>query len=179
MTSPLDKPADLHSEIPIQVLLGLFGCFLVLLEGALAQWTIFFAAAPLITLVYIFYMKLFFASRLSLPVIFLIGLFFELMFWEMLGTTATAFYLAGLLTQWRAPFLTHSGFLAIWSHFCLLVVFVTLFKFIIYLLFFLSLPDMSAIFLQIGMTILLFPICYVLLKSAASTGAKIMSGYAK
>ena len=60
MTSPLDRPAELSSPLPIQILLAIFGCFLVLLEGAFAQWKVFFASAPLLVLAYVFYMNLFF-----------------------------------------------------------------------------------------------------------------------
>jgi hypothetical protein len=45
---------------------------------------------------------------------------------------------------------------------------------VIYFIAYLSLPAISDIFLQVGMTILLFPIFYVLLVSAASAGQFIL-----
>ncbi|MBL6604932.1 MAG: hypothetical protein ISQ23_03455 [Alphaproteobacteria bacterium] len=174
MTSPLDRPAELSSPIPIQVLLALFGCFLVLLEGAFAQWQVFFVAAPLLVLAYVFYMNLFFSNQLSIIAAFLIGLFSELMFFETLGMNATALALVALITRWRSPILIHSDFLEIWSAFSLIVLFFSSFKMTIYLLAYLSLPAISDIFLQAGMTILLFPIFYVLLVSAASAGQFIL-----
>ena len=39
----LDRPADLQSVLPIQVLCALGGLFMVLVEGALAHWSIFIA----------------------------------------------------------------------------------------------------------------------------------------
>ena len=47
---PLDRPADLQSVLPIQVLCALGGLFMVLVEGALAHWSIFHSSAPLIAL---------------------------------------------------------------------------------------------------------------------------------
>ncbi len=168
MVSPLERPADLDSPLPQQVLLAFFGCFLVLIEGAFAQWTVFFAAAPMITLVYIYYMNLFHASRLSVLAVFIMGLFSELMFWQALGVNATSFCLATLLTRLRAPQLVHADFLEIWSAFSLLVIFVCVFRLVAYAVFYISVPDIEAVFLQAGMTILLFPVFYVLLFSAAS-----------
>ena len=174
MTSPLDRPAELSSPLPIQILLAIFGCFLVLLEGAFAQWKVFFASAPLLVLAYVFYMNLFFANRLSIIAVFLMGLFSELMFFEMLGMNATALALVAMLTRWRSPVLIHNEFLEIWSAFSLIVLFYSGFKITVYLLAYLSLPNLSDIFLQAGMTILLFPVFYVLLVSAASAGQFIL-----
>ena len=42
---PLDKPADLQSVLPVQILCGLAGLLFVLFEGALAQWSIFYNSA--------------------------------------------------------------------------------------------------------------------------------------
>ncbi len=46
MSSPLERPAELSSPLPIQILLAIFGCFLVLLEGAFAQWQVFLPLRP-------------------------------------------------------------------------------------------------------------------------------------
>ena len=96
------------------------------------------------------------------------------MFFETLGMNATALALVALITRWRSPILIHSDFLEIWSAFSLIVLFFSSFKMTIYLLAYLSLPAISDIFLQAGMTILLFPIFYVLLVSAASAGQFIL-----
>jgi len=160
MSGPLDRPAELGSPLPVQVLLAIFGCFLVLLEGAFAQWKVFFASAPLLTLAYVFYMNLFFSNQLSIVSVFIMGLFSELMFFEMPGLNATALVLAATLTRWRSISLIHSDFIEIWSAFSLIALF--------------GLPDMRDIFVQTGMTILLFPIFYVLLVSAVSASQLIL-----
>lgn len=174
MTSPLEQPAELSSPLPLQILLALFGCFLVLLEGAFAQWKVFFASAPLLSLAYVFYMNLFYANRLSIIAVFMIGIFSELMFFQMLGLNATALSLVAVITRWRSPYLIHNEFLEIWSAFSLIVLFYSGFKIFIYVLAYLDLPDLSDVFLQAGMTILLFPIFYVLMVSAAATGQIVL-----
>ena len=174
MSGPLDRPAELGSPLPVQVLLAIFGCFLVLLEGAFAQWKVFFASAPLLTLAYVFYMNLFFSNQLSIVSVFIMGLFSELMFFEMPGLNATALVLAATLTRWRSISLIHSDFIEIWSAFSLIALFFSGFKIVIYAVSFFGLPDMRDIFVQTGMTILLFPIFYVLLVSAVSASQLIL-----
>ena len=97
---PLDKPADLQSVLPVQVLCALAGMFLVLVEGALAHWSIFHSSAPLIALCYIYFMQIAYPFRLSLLAVLFMGLFSEIMFYHMLGTNCTAFIAAALVTQW-------------------------------------------------------------------------------
>ncbi len=167
-SNPLDRPAELDSPLPVQILLGLSGCFMVLIEGALGEWTVFYSSAPMVTLAFIFYMNLFYPSRLSILAVFVMGLFSELMFWQMLGVNATAYCMVALLTRWRASVLLHADFLEIWSAFSLLTFFVSSFELLAYVLFYFSAPDLTDIFLQAGMTILLFPVIYVLIMSAVS-----------
>ena len=88
---PLDRPADLQSVLPIQVLCALGGLFMVLVEGALAHWSIFHSSAPLIALCYIYFMQIAYPFRLSLLAVLFMGLFSEIMFYHMLGTNCTAF----------------------------------------------------------------------------------------
>ena len=175
MSAPLDNPAELHSPLPLQILLGVFGCFLVLLEGALAQWRVFFAAVPLITLGYVYYMSLFYASRLSLLAVFIIGLFAEMMFWQMFGTISTSLCIAAWIVRWRAPLLQHAEFIEIWSNFSLIVLLVSMLRLLIYGLVYVSLPDLSLLAVQMGMSILLFPVMYVVLISAASLGEILLN----
>ena len=46
MSSPLERPAELSSPLPIQILLAIFGCFLVLLEGRLPNGRSFLPLRP-------------------------------------------------------------------------------------------------------------------------------------
>ena len=73
---PLDKPADLQSVLPVQVLCALGGLLFVLFEGALAQWSIFYNSVPLLALCYIYFMYIAYPFRLSLLAVLLMGVFF-------------------------------------------------------------------------------------------------------
>ena len=170
---PLDKPADLQSVLPVQVLCALGGMFLVLVEGALAHWSIFHSSAPLIALSYIYFMQIAYPVRLSLLAVLFMGLFSEIMFYNMLGTNCTAFIIAAIVTQWRAAMLRDADFIELWANFSLICILTGLIKIIVYFINYFSTPDLSSLLQQTGMTALLFPVCYVVLVSVSSVMSKL------
>ena len=172
---PLDKPADLQSVLPVQILCALGGLLFVLFEGALAQWSIFYNSAPLLALCYIYFMYIAYPFRLSLLAVLLMGVFSEVMFFQMLGANSIAFVIAALVTQWRASHLADADFIELWANFSLIVILVGTIKLVIYLISHFSLPDLSSLLQQTGMTVLLFPTFYVVLVSLSSVLVKIMS----
>ena len=172
---PLDRPADLQSVLPVQILCALAGLFFVLFEGALAQWSIFYGSAPSLALCYIYFMFIAYPFRLSFFAVLLMGVFSEIMFFQMLGTNSVAFIIAALVTQWRASYLSDADFIEFWGNFSLIVILVGVLKLMIYFISYFSLPDLSALLQQTGMTILLFPVFYVVLVSLSSVLIKIMS----
>ena len=170
---PLDKPADLQSVLPVQVLCALAGMFLVLAEGALAHWSIFHSSAPQVALSYIYFMQIAYPFRLSLLAVLFMGLFSEIMFYHMLGTNCTAFIIAALLTQWRAAVLRDTDFIELWANFSLICILTGIIKTVVYFISYFSMPDLSFLLQQIGMTALLFPVCYVVLVSVSSVLSKL------
>ncbi|MBT6123456.1 MAG: hypothetical protein HOH48_08830, partial [Candidatus Puniceispirillum sp.] len=48
-----------HSEVSGRFLIGFVGIILVLFEGALASWPIFYGAVPLLSLIFIYWMTLY------------------------------------------------------------------------------------------------------------------------
>ena len=172
---PLDRPADLQSVLPVQILCALGGLFFVLFEGALAQWSIFYGSAPLLALCYIYFMFIAYPFRLSLLSVLLMGIFSEIMFFQMLGTNSVAFIIAALVTQWRASYLSDADFIEVWANLSLTVILVGIVKLVIYFISYFSVPDLSALLQQTGMTILLFPIFYVVLVSLSSVLVKVLS----
>ena len=172
---PLDKPADLQSVLPVQILCALGGLFFVLFEGALAHWSIFHNSAPLLALCYIYFMFIAYPFRLSLLAVLLMGLFSEVMFFQMLGANSIAFVIAALVTQWRASYLVDADFIELWANFSLIVILVGAIKLVIYFISHFSAPDLSSLLQQTGMTVLLFPIFYVVLVSLSSVLSKIMA----
>ena len=172
---PLDKPANLQSVLPVQILCTLGGFFFVLFEGALAHWSIFYNSAPLLALGYIYFMHIAYPFRLSLLAVLLMGLFSEIMFFQMLGATSMSFVIAALVTQWRASYLADADFIELWANFSLIVILVGTVKMMIYFVSHFTVPDLSSLLQQTGMTVLLFPIFYVVLVSLSSVLVKIMS----
>jgi len=170
---PLDKPADLQPVLPVHVLCALGGMFLVLVEGALAHWSIFHSSAPLLALCYIYFMQVAYPFRLSLLAVLIMGLFSEIMFYQMLGTNSTAFVVAALVTQWRATVLRDADFIELWANFSLIAILTGGLKIVVYFISHFSVPDLSSLLQQTGMTALLFPVCYVVLVSVTSVLAKI------
>ena len=174
-SGPLDRPADLQSVLPIQVLCALGGLFMVLVEGALAHWSIFHSSAPLIALCYIYFMQIAYPFRLSLLAVLFMGLFSEIMFYHMLGSNCTAFIVAALLTPWRAVVLRDADFIEIWANFSLIAILTGAIKIVVYFISYFSIPDFSSLLQQTGMTALLFPVCYVVLVSMSSVLAKVIA----
>ena len=172
---PLDRPADLQSVLPIQVLCALGGMFVVFVEGALAHWSIFHSSAPLIALCYIYFMQIAHPFRLSLLAVLFMGLFSEIMFYHMLGTNCTAFIAAALVTQWRAVVLRDADFIELWANFSLIALLTGAIKLVVYFVSYFSLPDLSSLLQQTGMTALLFPVCYVVFVAMSSTLTKVIA----
>jgi len=170
---PLDRPADLQSVLPIQMLCALGGLFVIFVEGALAHWSIFHSSAPLVALCYIYFMQIAYPSRLSLLAVLFMGLFSEIMFYHMLGTNCTAFIAAALVTQWRAVAIRDADFIELWANFSLIAILTGAIKMVVYFISYFSLPDLSSLMQQLGMTALLFPVCYVVLVSVSSVLAKV------
>jgi hypothetical protein len=65
--------------------------------------------------------------------------------------------------------LTHSDFLEVWASFSTMCLLVSAFRLVVYLGFFFNVPDLAAIANQTGMTILLFPVVYVVLVSVSNS----------
>lgn len=165
--NPLDSPADLQSTLPLQLLVLLLGLLLVFIEGAFARWSVFYASVPLPTIAFIFFMRLNSPHLLSLLSVLAMGLFGELMFFDMLGSRSTALMLVALLTSFQAQNLQHGEFIDIWSNFCLTVLVYFIFRLAVFFVFYFNFPDWNAVFFQAGLTMLLFPLFFIIMTSVS------------
>lgn len=172
--NPLDSPADLQSTLPLQLLVLLAGLVLVFIEGAFARWSVFYASVPLPTIAFIFFMRLNSPHLLSLGAVMAMGLFGELMFFDMLGARSTALMLVALLTSFQAANLQHGEFIDIWSNFCLTVGVYFIFRIAVFFVFYLSFPDWNALFFQAGLTMMLFPLFFVVMTSASHPLSRLL-----
>lgn len=175
MTSkgPLERPADLQSPLPFQFLIAVAGMLLVLFEASLSQWAVFYTSVPLISLAFIFYLRMIYPGMLPLVVVLLMGILSEVVCAEPLGVKTTAMLLVSVITSSRSQQLMHSEFLEIWASFSTMCLLVSAFRLIVYLCFFFNIPDLAAIANQTGMTILLFPIVYVVLVSVSNSAQRL------
>jgi hypothetical protein len=69
--------------------------------------------------------------------------------------------------------LRDADFIEIWANFSLIAILTGVIKILVYFISYFSIPDMSSLLQQIGMTALLFPVCYVVLVSVSSVMTKI------
>lgn len=171
--SPIEKPADLQSSLPRILLVGIAGLLLVVLEGALAIWDVFYAAVPLTTLAFIFYLRLNFPYLLPLVTVFLMGLFGELMFADMLGSRSTALLLVAVMTSFRSASLQHSEFLDLWSNFCLIVLLYMGVRLAVFIAYYFTIPEWQPLFFQAGVTMFMFPLFFVILASLSTMMGQI------
>ncbi len=75
---PLERPADLQSPLPFQFLICVAGMLLVLFEASLSQWAVFYTSVPLISLSFIFYLRMINPAMLPLMAVFLMGILSEI-----------------------------------------------------------------------------------------------------
>ncbi|MEC8744683.1 MAG: hypothetical protein ACPGU2_06185 [Candidatus Puniceispirillaceae bacterium] len=169
VNSPLDSPADVRSTLPTQILIALAGLLLVFLEGSLATWSIFYASVPLPTIAFIYYMRVNYPHLLSLPVILLMGLFGEMMFFDMLGSRATGLMIVALLSQLNMASQQHVEFTELWANFCLIVLVYIIFRLAVFFVFYFTFPDWRAVFFQAGITMFLFPFFFVVMSSISAS----------
>ncbi len=172
--NPLDSPADLQSTLPLHFLVLFAGLMLVFIEGAFARWSIFYASVPLPTIAFIYFMRLNSPHLMSLASVMAMGLFGELMFFDMLGARTTALMLVALLTTFQSNNLQHGEFIDIWSNFCLTVLVYFIFRLSVFFVFYFSFPDWNAVFFQAGLTMLLFPLFFVVMTSVSHLLSRIL-----
>jgi hypothetical protein len=170
---PLESPADLQSLLPFKFLVAAAGMLLILFEASLSQWAIFYTSVPLISLAFIFYLRMMHPGMLPLVVVLVMGVLSEVICADPLGVKTTAILFVSVITSSRSQQLMHSDFLEIWASFSTMCLLVSTFRLIVYLGFFFNVPDLAAIANQTGMTILLFPIVYVVLVSVSNSAQRL------
>lgn len=143
--------------------LVLFGCLcLVLLERGFAQWGLFFDSAPLLSFLIVGYLGLYFPALLPLGAVFILGLFGDIIGLAPLGFRSFVLPIFYMLIKWRSDSLRDEDFLAIWAQISLFLMAMSVIKLCLYIGLYFSLPDLLSLGYQTGMTILIFPIFFVI-----------------
>ena len=157
------EKADFQSELPLQFLTATLGLTLVLLELAVAQWPVFFGSAPSLSLIFIYYMIIYHGNYMPISTIFLMGIIGDFLLSDLLGGRATSFMLLAYVMQLRLVRLQQSDFGQLWVDFAVSCTAVSLFQLLLFSAVNFAIPSLSPILFQIGATLILFPIGFVLI----------------
>lgn len=157
------EKADFHSILPIQFLTATLGLMLVLLELGLAQWSIFYGAAPNLSLIFIYYMTIYHNKFLPIFSIFIMGIVGDFLLSDLLGGRATALMLLAYVMQVRLLRLQQSDFSKLWVDFAVSYGFVLIFQLLVFSLLNMTVPSLSPILFQFGINLILFPLGFVII----------------
>jgi len=155
--------ADFESDFPPQFLVSIVGVTIVLLELGFAQWPFFYGAAPVLSLIFIYYMNIYHEKYIPVFVIFLMGIVGDVLLSDLLGGRATAFLLLTYVMQHRLARLQQSDFGWLWLDFSVSCAAISLFQLLLFSALNLAIPSLSPILFQLGATLILFPIGFVII----------------
>ena len=156
------EKADFQSVLPLQLLTAALGLILVLLELAIAQWPVFYGSAPNLPLIFIYCMIIYQGKYMPIFTMFLLGIIGDFLLSDLLGGRATSFMLLAYVMRLRLARLQQSDFGQLWVDFAVSCVAVTLFQLLLFSAVNFAIPSLNPILFQIGATLILFPIGFVL-----------------
>jgi len=159
------QKAELESDWPFQFLVVVVGMVLAMAEGGLALWPVFYGATPMLSLIFLYWIALHHEKYVLLVTGFLIGLTSDILFSDLLGGRATAYIAVLFAMNWRRQKLLQGDFRDIWVEFAVMVFAVMLFQLMIFSALNLAIPALTPVIFQIGVTMILFPIGYVILST--------------
>ena len=120
----------------------------------------FFGSAPMLSLCYIFTLLLV-CPQLNVSdnnnftlITFMYG-------WRYVGVRMTAFYIVALLVTTRLVSNEHDDFISYWANFSLICIGVVLFRLLVFIVLYFTMPNISMLAFQIGVSIVLFPVFFV------------------
>ena len=157
------EKADFQSDLPLQFLTGAIGLTLVLVELGLAQWQFFYGSAPNLSLIFIYYMIIYHGKYIPIFLVFLMGITGDFLMSDLLGGRATAFMLLAYVMQLRLVRLQQSDFGQLWIDFSISCAAVLLFQLMLFSVLNITIPSLSPILFQIGTTLILFPIGFMII----------------
>ena len=157
------EKADFSSNFPLQILTAALGLTLVMLELSLAQWPLFYGAAPNLSLIFIYYMIVYHIKLLPIFSIFVMGITGDFLLSDLLGGRATALILLSYVMQLRLSRLQQSEFSHLWVDFAVSCGFVSIFQLIFFSLLNMKVPSLGPILFQFGTNLILFPLGFVLI----------------
>ena len=167
------EKAELDSNWPFQFVVICFGIVLAIFEGSLGLWSSFYSAPPMLSLIFLYWVALHHEKCVFLMSGFLVGLLSDILFSDLIGGRATAYIAVVFLMDIRRPKLLQGDFRDIWIDFSAVTAGVTLFQLILFSALNFAVPSLTPIAFQLGVTMIIFPIGYVLLTVVTSMLEKL------
>ena len=159
------EKADFQSNLPKQFLVMFVAVLLVLLEVGLAQWPFFYGASPLLSLIFMYFIMIYHDELMPIMTVFIMGLIADFLMSDILGGRATALMLLSYAMRVGVLRLQQSDFMDLWVGFAVSCTAVMLFKLIVFTVVHFAVPSLSPLLFQLGFTLILFPIGFVMMFS--------------
>ena len=159
------QQAELDSNWPFQFLVVAVGVLIAMFEGGLALWPTFYGATPMLSLIFLYWVALHHEKYVPLFSGFIIGLASDLLFSDLIGGRATAYIAVVFLMELRRAKLLQGDFRDVWVEFSAITIGVVLFQLVVFSAVNLSIPSLTPVTFQVGVTMILFPIGYVILST--------------
>jgi rod shape-determining protein MreD len=159
------EKADFQSNLPKQFLVMFVAVLLVLLEVGLAQWPFFYGASPLLSLIFMYFIMIYHDELMPIMTVFIMGLIADFLMSDILGGRATAVMLLSYAMRVGVLRLQQSDFMDLWAGFAVSCTAVMLFQLFVFAVVHFAVPSLSPFLFQLGFTLILFPIGFVMMFS--------------
>ena len=159
------EKADFQSNLPKQFLVMFVAVLLVLLEVGLAQWPFFYGASPVLSLIFMYFIMIYHDELMPILTVFIMGLIADFLMSDILGGRATALMLLSYAMRVGVLRLQQSDFMDLWVGFAVSCTAVMLFQLIVFTVVHFAVPSLSPLLFQLGFTLILFPIGFVMMFS--------------
>ena len=140
--------AELDPKWPVCFLIIIVGMVLAIFEGSLAQWSALYGSTPMLSLIFLYWVALHHEKYVLLVTGFLIGLTSDILFSDLIGGRATVY-------------------------FSVVATAVAAFQLVIFSALNLAIPSLTPVLFQVGLTMILFPIGYVILSTMSNAVQKL------
>ena len=160
--------AELDPKWPICFLIIVIGIILSIFEGSLGLWSALYGSTPMLSLIFLYWVALHHEKYVLLITGFLIGLTSDLLFSDLVGGRATIYIAVTFAMDWRRQKLLQSDFRDIWIDFSVVTAIVVSFQLLVFSALNFAWPSLTPVLFQIGLTMSLFPIGYVIMATTSN-----------
>ena len=127
----------------------------------------------MLSLIFLYWVALHHEKYVLLVTGFLIGLTSDILFSDLVGGRATVYIAVTFVMELRRQRLLQGDFREIWVDFSAVATAVAAFQFVIFSVLNLAIPSLTPVLFQVGLTMILFPIGYVILSTMSNAVQKL------